>query len=68
MKAISDFYGADEAAVMAILAGCDMLLMPEDFSPIPAEATLDTLPPSSSTARKSGYLAYCTVFVSISRI
>ena len=31
MKAISDFYGADEAAVMAILAGCDMLLMPEDF-------------------------------------
>lgn len=31
MKAVSDFYGADEAAVMAILAGCDMLLMPEDF-------------------------------------
>lgn len=31
MKAVSDFYGADEAAVMAVLAGCDMLLMPEDF-------------------------------------
>lgn len=31
MAAISQYYGADEAAVMAILAGCDMLLMPEDF-------------------------------------
>ncbi len=31
MKAVSDFYGADEAAVMAVLAGCDMLLMPENF-------------------------------------
>lgn len=31
MAAISRYYGADEAAVMAILAGCDMLLMPEDF-------------------------------------
>jgi len=31
MAAISNYYGADEAAVLAILAGCDMLLMPEDF-------------------------------------
>lgn len=31
MKAISDYYGADEAAIMALKAGCDMLLMPEDF-------------------------------------
>ncbi len=31
MAAISDYYGADEAAVMAVLAGCDMLLMPEDY-------------------------------------
>lgn len=31
MAAISQYYGADEAAVMAVLAGCDMLLMPEDF-------------------------------------
>ncbi len=31
MAAISNYYGADEAAVMALLAGCDMLLMPEDF-------------------------------------
>jgi len=31
MAAISDYYGADEAAIMALLAGCDMLLMPEDF-------------------------------------
>jgi len=31
MKAVSDYYGADEAAVFALRAGCDMLLMPEDF-------------------------------------
>ncbi|MCM1047000.1 MAG: beta-N-acetylhexosaminidase [Clostridiales bacterium] len=31
MKAISDYYTADEAAIMAIEAGADMLLMPEDF-------------------------------------
>ncbi len=29
MSAVSDYYGADEAAIMAVLAGCDMLLMPE---------------------------------------
>lgn len=31
MKAISEYYGADEAAVKALKAGCDMILMPEDF-------------------------------------
>ena len=31
LKAISDYYGADEAAVMALKAGCDMILMPEDY-------------------------------------
>ncbi len=31
MSAISEYYGADEAAIMALRAGCDMLLMPEDF-------------------------------------
>ena len=31
MSAISEYYSADEAAVMALRAGCDMLLMPEDF-------------------------------------
>lgn len=31
MKAISEYYGAEEAAIMALKAGCDMLLMPEDF-------------------------------------
>lgn len=31
MKAISDYYGSDEAAIMALKAGCDMILMPEDF-------------------------------------
>lgn len=30
-KAISDYYGADEAAVLALKAGCDMILMPENF-------------------------------------
>ena len=31
MSAVSDYYGADEAAIMAVLAGCDMLLMPADL-------------------------------------
>ncbi len=31
MSAISEYYGADEAAIMALKAGCDMILMPEDF-------------------------------------
>lgn len=31
MGAITEYYGADEAAVMAIRAGADMILMPEDF-------------------------------------
>lgn len=31
MAAITDYYTADEAAVKAILAGADMILMPEDF-------------------------------------
>jgi beta-N-acetylhexosaminidase len=30
-KAVSEYYGADEAAVLALRAGCDMILMPEDF-------------------------------------
>ncbi len=31
MQAIANYYGADQAAVMALRAGCDMILMPEDF-------------------------------------
>lgn len=31
MAAVSEYNTAEEAAVRAILAGCDMLLMPEDF-------------------------------------
>ena len=31
MAAISEYYDAEEAAIMALKAGCDMLLMPEDF-------------------------------------
>ncbi len=31
MKAISENYSAGDAAVKALLAGCDMLLMPSDF-------------------------------------
>lgn len=31
MSAITDYYEADEAAVLALRAGCDMILMPDDF-------------------------------------
>lgn len=31
IAAVSDYYAADEAAVQALRAGCDMILMPEDF-------------------------------------
>lgn len=30
-KAITDYHAADEAAIQALRAGCDMILMPEDF-------------------------------------
>lgn len=32
MGAISEYYGSDEAAIKALKAGCDMVLMPEDFT------------------------------------
>lgn len=32
MGAISEYYGSDEAAIKALKAGCDMILMPEDFT------------------------------------
>ncbi len=31
MSAISDYYSSEQAAVLALKAGCDMVLMPEDF-------------------------------------
>ena len=31
MSAISEYYRSDQAAVLALRAGCDMVLMPEDF-------------------------------------
>lgn len=31
MSAISDYYSSEQAAVMALKAGCDMILMPENF-------------------------------------
>lgn len=31
MSAITEYHESDEAAIMALRAGCDMLLMPEDF-------------------------------------
>ncbi len=31
MKAITEYYAADEAAILALKAGADMILMPEDF-------------------------------------
>lgn len=30
-KAITEYYGADEAAIMCLRAGCDMILAPENF-------------------------------------
>ena len=31
MKSVSDYYDSAEAAIQALRAGCDMILMPEDF-------------------------------------
>lgn len=31
MSAISEYYDSEQAAIMALRAGCDMILMPEDF-------------------------------------
>ena len=31
MAAISEYYSSEQAAIMALKAGCDMVLMPEDF-------------------------------------
>lgn len=31
MPAVSDYYSADDAAIRALKAGCDMILAPEDF-------------------------------------
>ena len=31
MSAISEYYSSEQAAVMALKAGCDMILMPENF-------------------------------------
>ena len=31
MAAVSEYHTADEAAILALKAGCDMLLMPEDY-------------------------------------
>lgn len=31
MKAVSDYYDSADAAIQALRAGCDMILMPEDF-------------------------------------
>ncbi len=31
MSAISDYYSSEQAAVLALKAGCDMILMPENF-------------------------------------
>ena len=31
MSAIAEYYSSEQAAIMALKAGCDMILMPEDF-------------------------------------
>ena len=42
MKAVSERYPAGEAAVRALQAGCDVLLMPDDF-PAAYHAVLDAV-------------------------
>ena len=31
MPAVSDYYSSDDAVILALKAGCDMILAPEDF-------------------------------------
>ena len=31
MSAISEYYESDHAAILALKAGCDMILMPDDY-------------------------------------
>lgn len=59
MGAVSNHYGSGEAAVMAVQAGCDMLLMPRDFAEA-YEAVLDAV--------KSGTVAEEQIDASVSRI
>ena len=42
MKAVTDKYGAGDAAVLAVEAGCDMLLLPADY-PEARQALLDAV-------------------------
>ncbi len=42
MGAITDYYSSSEAAVLALWAGCDMILMPQDFTAA-RQAVLDAV-------------------------
>lgn len=57
--AVSDYYGADEAAVLAVQAGCDILMQPEDL-----EETLNAL----LTAVENGEISEERINESVLRI
>lgn len=59
MSAITEYYGADEAAVLALKAGADMILMPEDF-----EAAYNGV----LTAVRDGVLTEDQIYESLKRI
>ncbi len=59
MSAVKEYYAADEAAIMAIKAGADMILMPEDF-PLAYEGVLNAV--------KEGVIAQERIDESLKRI
>lgn len=59
MAAISEYYSADQAAVMALKAGCDMVLMPENFK-VAYEGVLEAI--------KNGTISEARVNDSLRRI
>lgn len=59
MSAITEYYGSDEAAVMALKAGADMILMPEDF---------ETAYEGVLTAVREGVITEDQIYESLKRI
>ena len=59
MKAMTDYYGAGDIPVMAVAAGCDILLMPTDL-----EVTVSSL----ETAVQNGVISEERINQSVRRI
>ena len=51
MKAISAYYSADQAAVLAVQAGCDMLLCPADLN-LAVQGLLDAVEDGTLTEER----------------